>query len=107
MNNQKITIDKNSKICDILKHDINLVDIFYNFNIDYCCNGHQTLEEVCKDVITFNDLINQLLSYTKEDTTTPQDTFEWNLNQIAYYILDKHHTYIKENSTSLINLTQK
>ena len=38
-----------TKIEDLVKVDTNMIDFFNKENIDFCCNGHMTVEEVAKE----------------------------------------------------------
>lgn len=38
-----------TKIEDLVKTDTNMIDFFNKEKIDFCCNGHMTIEEVARE----------------------------------------------------------
>lgn len=50
-----------TKIEDLVKTDTNMIDFFNKEKIDFCCNGHMTVEEVAKEKnIDANDLAKKI-----------------------------------------------
>lgn len=60
----------NTKIEDIVKTDNSMIDFFNKEKIDFCCNGHMTVEEVAKEKnIDANDLAKKIQGAIKSDNS--------------------------------------
>ena len=60
----------NTKIEDIVKTDNSMIDFFNKEKIDFCCNGHMTVEEVAKEKnIDANDLAKKIQGAIKFDNS--------------------------------------
>ena len=59
-----------TKIEDLVKTDTNMIDFFNKEKIDFCCNGHMTVEEVAKEKnIDANDLAKKIQGAIKSDNS--------------------------------------
>lgn len=64
----------NTKIEDIVKTDNSMIDFFNKEKIDFCCNGHMTVEEVAKEKnIDANDLAKKIQGAIKSDNSDTED----------------------------------
>lgn len=64
----------NTKIEDIVKTDNSMIDFFNKEKIDFCCNGHMTVEEVAKEKnIDANDLAKKIQGAIKSDNSDTKD----------------------------------
>lgn len=64
----------NTKIEDIVKTDNSMIDFFNKEKIDFCCNGHMTVEEVAKEKnIDANDLAKKVQGAIKSDNSDTED----------------------------------
>lgn len=64
----------NTKIEDIVKTDNSMIDFFNKEKIDFCCNGHMTVEEVAKEKnIDANDLAKKIQRAIKSDNSDTED----------------------------------
>lgn len=64
----------NTKIEDIVKTDNSMIDFFNKEKIDFCCNGHMTVEEVAKEKnIDANDLAKKIQGAIKSDKSDTED----------------------------------
>ena len=84
--------------------DYRKAEIFKKLGIDFCCNGNRTLKEASEEAgISEEELRIQLeqgdMAVSK---TVSQDFNKWELDFITDYIINTHHSYIKEN-VSIIN----
>jgi len=103
-----MNLQKTTMIGDFVAKDYRTAAIFTKYEIDYCCKGQRTLEEVCaKQNINENLLLNELnvLLATKNDTEI--DFNSWSLDLLIDFIEKKHHLFIKEKTPILIPLLDK
>lgn len=83
--------------------------VFEEFGIDYCCGAKRTIEEACIDAgITPSQLVDKIekASHQAQD----QELVNWvtkPLNELADYIISKHHTFTKQEIERLNNLFAK
>lgn len=76
-------------------------NVFEKRQIDYCCNGRRTLEQVCAEKgIPVEDLITEL-----EGQIPHQDgSLDWQsrpLTELATHILQRHHGYLRSALPSI------
>ena len=70
--------------------------IFRQYNIDFCCNGGQTLSEVCAARhLKMEDLISQLEKVIDVHPDPVMDFNQWPLDLLTDYIEKKHHRYVE------------
>jgi regulator of cell morphogenesis and NO signaling len=89
---------KNKTIAEIVSDDISTASVFKKYNLDFCCGGGKTVENACiKANINVDSVVNDLLN-NKPKTDAPSLNFkDWNVDFLADYIVNVHHTYVKEN----------
>lgn len=85
-------------IGDIVAADFRAARIFENHGIDFCCGGNVDLGAVCiekgVDLVTITKELDALQS---EPVERGQNYSSWALPFLADYIVNTHHTYLKEN----------
>lgn len=98
-------ITLNTKIEDIVKNEVKMIEFFNKKRIDYCCNGFLTIDEVSKEKnIDPDDLINEiknqldfLHSNKHEQSNIDLDSFEsLNVNLMIDSIIKQHHSKERE-----------
>ncbi len=72
-------------------------DVFRKYNIDFCCNGHRTIGEVCEEKqLNCTSLIHEL-GTVLQAAEKPELNFQsWPAGFLADYIQMKHHTYVED-----------
>ena len=87
-----------TKIEDLVKVDTNMIDFFNKENIDFCCNGHMTVEEVAKEknidpIILVRKIQDRIYtSNSKEKEIIDLDDFkEFRIGEMIDSILINHH----------------
>jgi len=83
--------------------------IFEEFKIDYCCHGNTLFDEACRDVGANPDAVMQKIDNILDVPGNKE--LEWltdaTLCELMDYILDKHHTYTKQELEQLPPLMEK
>lgn len=93
-----MNITQEHTVAEIVTDNIKTSDVFKKYGIDFCCGGGITIKKVCeKKKISFDELKNDLLNMNNSAVQT-QDFDSWNLNFLASYIENIHHTYVAENT---------
>lgn len=87
----------------------NATRVFEKLGIDYCCGGHQPLEEACARA---NLSLEQVLGALEQGPEAPGTVSarDWNtapLAELVDHIIDRHHTYVKNEIPRLQALIAK
>jgi regulator of cell morphogenesis and NO signaling len=94
---------KNKTIAEIVSDDISTASVFKKYNLDFCCGGGKTVENACNNAnINAEDVVNDLLNNTSNNSAPSLNFKDWNADFLVDYIVNVHHTYVKEN-LSIIN----
>lgn len=75
-------------------------NVFERRQIDYCCNGRRTLEEVCAEK---NIPVQELLAELEQSPSEEPD-IDWlrqTLTGLADHIVQRHHTYLRSTLPSV------
>jgi regulator of cell morphogenesis and NO signaling len=92
------SIDASSvKVKDLVLADFHTAKVLEKFGIDYCCKGNQIL----KDALNARNIpesvlkkeINTLIKTGKNENEVNYEN--WDLNILAQYIIETHHSYVK------------
>lgn len=101
-------ITANTLISEVVTHNYLTAEVFRNNDIDFCCNGNQTIENVCIDKkINYTKLIEELNKIVLSKEKPPLDFQSWPLNLLADYIQIRHHRYAEEKIPVLKNYLSK
>jgi regulator of cell morphogenesis and NO signaling len=104
------TIDfANSKVGQIVVEDYRTAEVFKKFGIDFCCGGKKLLSKACTEKeINLQDVETALEAATVLSTQPSNDEFsQWPLDKLADYIVNRHHTYVRESTPILLEFTAK
>ncbi|MBK8599737.1 MAG: iron-sulfur cluster repair di-iron protein [Flavobacterium sp.] len=101
------TLDKQT-IGEYVAKDFRTAAVFSKHQIDFCCKGNITLEEVCQkkglDIDVIKSEINLILD-TLDDTAV--DFYSWSLDLLVDYIEYQHHRYIVEKTATILQFLEK
>lgn len=88
---------------EIVAKDVKYADVLNKYGLDFCCKGKQTLGEACSEKGVNPAQVEQdLLEAEKDKSGTRSLPFnEWNLDFLADYIVNTHHSYLKKVSPDL------
>jgi len=82
------------KVKDIVTENFRAASLFESFGIDYCCNCNQMLKEALDKNKISSDKFAVELNKVNQSTETPRYN-EWDLIFLAQYVVNNHHTYVK------------
>lgn len=85
MNIQQCTVG------EIVAKDTRATAIFEQYQIDFCCNGHKTLQEACADTTTARSIETALKSLLDTPTPSAVDYRAWPIDLLADFIEKKYH----------------
>ena len=91
-------INIKSTLGEIVSTHPSTTKIMNKYKIDYCCGGKETLENTLSNLqLNTPDIVIELEKAAK--TTRYEDVTDWkreSLSKIIDYILDTHHTFMRE-----------
>jgi regulator of cell morphogenesis and NO signaling len=94
---------KNKTIAEIVSNDIGTASVFKKYNLDFCCGGGVSVENACKNEnINLENVLFDLQNMSSQSNTPNLNFNDWNTDFLIDYIVNIHHTYVKDN-LSIIN----
>lgn len=103
-----MTITKERFIGEIVAEDYRTAQIFKKHNIDFCCKGNRSIENVCESQnIESNQLLDELEILQQEASTGAKDYQFWPLDLLADYIEKKHHRYVENRIPEIMPYLEK
>lgn len=94
---------------EIASKDIRKADAFKKLGIDFCCGGKKTLKQALRDAnITQQQLESALAESAQLPATQRSLNFaSWHPGFLADYIVNVHHSYVRENGPVIAGLASK
>lgn len=101
-------ITANIEVGEIVKKFPNAALIFKKYQIDYCCGGKRSLEDVCLEQrLDIETLISELTIAFENTSQTDTDWSVSPIDNLVVHILQAHHAYLYETLPRLSELTIK
>lgn len=94
-------------IGEIVAKDYRKAQVFKKLGIDFCCGGKKTLNEVCDAKGVDMEAVKVELSAAQNVAQTLHDFDKWHLDFLVDYIINIHHSYVKENIPFIQELATK
>lgn len=96
------------KIGRMVADDYRCATVFRKYGIDFCCGGGRKLQEVCdEEGHSITDVTTELEALINDESTPINDFDNLSLSELSDYIIEKHHTYVKEAIPPLEEFTSK
>ncbi len=85
-----------ASLADIVTGDARAAAVFDRLGLDYCCRGHQTVQDAAIDSgIPVSDLVDALLAL--EPLEADRSAAEWtDLGALSRHIVTKYHAYVRQ-----------
>lgn len=98
----------NRTIGDLVAEDYRRATVFKQHGIDFCCGGGKTLEAACaKKGVALGDMQRALEAAEEKSAPESMRPAAWSPDFLADYIVNEHHTYVRESIPILGEFTQK
>ena len=96
----------NKSVGDLVAENLARAQVFEKHDIDYCCKGQRTLEEVCREQgLSVDTLVSELDSAPAAD-----EAGDWpsaSLTKLADHIVERHHNYLRSALPSVAGKLDK
>lgn len=92
-----------------IANDTKHIPVLNKFGLDYCCGGHQTLTQACaKQGLPADVVALEILTADESSPKTESPDFiGMPMDELATYIVEKHHKYIETQTPEILRLTEK
>jgi regulator of cell morphogenesis and NO signaling len=95
-------------IGEIVADDYRTARVFEKQGIDFCCGGNVALAATCAQKgIDLAAITGELERVKSEPVERSQNYVSWEMPFLADYIINAHHTYLKENTGQIAAYTDK
>lgn len=83
---------------EIVADDYRTSRIFEKYGIDFCCGGKTTISTACREKgISETVLFDEIANIKKEAAERSSQYGSWEIPFLTDYIINVHHTYLKDN----------
>ena len=105
---KRITGENEETLGQIAAKDLRKAAIFKKYGIDFCCGGKKTVKEICAEKgLDVTKIEQELQQADKVFTARPVPYNEWKLDFLADYIVNTHHSYVKNTLPEIVGYATK
>jgi regulator of cell morphogenesis and NO signaling len=91
------------KVKDVVTENFHAAELFEKLGIDFCCNGNRFLKEALEEKqISNNKFWDELNKVNQSISSEEQRYTDWDLNFLTQYIVNNHHSYVKNAIPEII-----
>ena len=96
-------------LAQIVNSNHQAASVFEKYHLDFCCKGKRSLEQACTEQqLSISKVTEDLENvFTKDNRGTTIDFEKMNLTQLADYIVQTHHAYVKNEMPQIHAYLQK
>lgn len=94
---------------EIAAKDLRKAQVFRKFGLDFCCGGKKTVKEACAEKGLDVTRVEQELQQANQNpsATRALPFNDWDPGFLADYIVNTHHTFVRQNLPDLTTYAQK
>src|SRR5690606_11368770 len=82
---------------EIAAKDLRKAEVFKKCGLDFCCGGKKTVQQACAEKGIDSTKVEEELRQAQTTTSSrPLPYDEWNLDFLADYIVNTHHSYVRK-----------
>jgi regulator of cell morphogenesis and NO signaling len=100
--------DRDETLGEIAAKDLRKAEVFKKYGLDFCCGGKKTVKEACEEKgMDVTKIEQELQQADRLPVSRPLPYTEWNLDFLADYIVNTHHSYVKKTLPEIRSYAQK
>ncbi len=101
-------IQTSDSVGKIVAHDYRAADVFHRYGIDFCCGGKKELGIACAEKgMDTEGVISELERVLSNDSEVDTRFDDMPLDELAQYIEEHHHKYVREALPILWHYVEK
>lgn len=105
---KRIKGENEETLGQIATKDLRKAQIFKKYGLDFCCGGKKTVKQACDEKgLDVTQIEKELQQADKASPSRPLPYNEWELDFLADYIVNTHHSYVKKSLPDLISYAAK
>jgi regulator of cell morphogenesis and NO signaling len=94
-------------VAEIVADNYKTADVFKSHGIDFCCGGKKSVKKVCEQKGLNYEAISEELENLANETNLEHDYNSWKLSFLIDFIVNTHHTYVKNNIPLITQYAEK
>ncbi|MBC6490373.1 iron-sulfur cluster repair di-iron protein [Flavihumibacter stibioxidans] len=95
---KKISGQQDETLGQIVARDLRKAQVFKKHGIDFCCGGRKTVKEACAEKgLDITKIEQELRQADQLQASRPLPYDDWNIDFLADYITNTHHSYVRKN----------
>lgn len=102
-----MTIQKDITIGEVVAQNFRAAQVFEQFGLDFCCGGKKTIDAACSEKGLDSDTVLNELSKLNGGVVKGIDYNSWDLDFLADYIVQTHHSYVTRSLPNIFAHSQK
>ncbi len=97
MNSSSDSELQNMTVAEVVTKNYAAAAVFEKVGLDFCCGGNVKLATACESKgLNLNSVVNELNTVLSAGKVTGDKYEQWDLDFLSDYILNNHHTYVRE-----------
>ncbi len=106
---KKLTGESDETLGEIATKDLRKAQVFKKYGLDFCCGGKKTVKQACAEKGLDVTKVEQELQNADKTSSTarPLPFNDWSLDFLADYIVNTHHSYVRNTIPDLSNFAAK
>ena len=98
---KKLSGKNDETLGEIAVKDLRKAEVFKKYGLDFCCGGKKTVKEACAekgiDATKVEQDLQKADNFAPASTARPLPYNDWNLDFLADYVVNTHHSYVKQS----------
>src|SRR6187401_3563712 len=105
---KRVNGDKDETLGELAAKDYRKAQVFKKYGLDFCCGGKKSVKAACEEKGIDADKVERELNALTEVPAQKTDNYDiWGLGFLGDYIVNKHHSYVRQAIPALSEYTSK
>ena len=95
-------------LAQIVSTNHKAASVFEKYHLDFCCKGKRSLAQACREQqLQLENVVTELETAFDQENKTGVDFEQLSLTQLCDYIVNTHHSYVKNEMPQIYAYLQK